>query len=199
MKLILASASQNRLSLLKSVGVNPDQIISPNIDETPLKRESSDKLALRLANQKAEAVAAILSEDALIIAADTIVGTKTKVFEKTSTDDEVRKSIEFFSGRRIYIKTAVAVIKIENGVITAKSTKLVIGKVKFKRLSIEEINHYVDSKIGLRVSGGLNIEGYGQVLIKEIFGSHSGIIGLPLYETMNMLKGLGHDPFKSKS
>lgn len=199
MKLILASASQNRLALLKSVGVNPDQIISPNIDETPLKRESSDKLAVRLATQKAEAVAAILSEDAIIIAADTIVGTKTKVFDKTSTNDEVRKSIEFFSGRRIYIKTAVVVLKVENGVIKAKSTKIVVSKVKFKRISAEEMDYYVDSKIGLGVSGGLNIEGYGQVLIKEILGSHSGIIGLPLYETMNMLKGLGYDPFKSKS
>lgn len=199
MNLILASSSPHRLALLKSINMIPDKIISPDIDETPLKKEKPDHLVVRLAETKALAVASKLSDDGLIIGADTIVGTKTKVFDKTISNEEVLNSIKFFSGKKIYIKTAVAVIKIEKGLITKKTYRLVISKIKYKRFSEEDIKLYIDSGIGIGVAGGVNIQGFGETLIQNITGSYSGIIGLPLYETINLLKGLGYDPFKSKS
>lgn len=199
MNLILASSSLQRLALLKNIGITPDKIISPDIDETPLKKEKSDHLVMRLAEAKAIAVANNIKEDAFIIAADTIVGTKGKVFDKTTNDAEVLKSIKFFSGKRVYIKTAVTVIKLENGIIAKKASRLVISKIKYKRFSEEDIKHYIDSGIGIGVAGGVEIQGFGETLIQNITGSYSGIIGLPLYETLNLLKGMGYDPFKSKS
>ena len=197
MRLILASSSKRRLNLLQSINIHPDQIISPDIDETPFKRESSDKLALRLAASKARAIAA--EGDAYIIAADTIVGTKTRIFNKAESFEDVEKYLKFFSGRRIYIKTAVAVIKIVNSEIEKIATSLVISKVKFKRISPTELNNYLNSGNGIGAAGGLSIQGIGETLISEMTGSYSGIVGLPLNQTVNLLNGLGYDCFKSKS
>lgn len=199
LKFILASSSPHRLKLLKSINIIPDLIISPDIDETRRVKEKTDKLVIRLAETKALAVAETYKETAYILAADTIVGTKAHIFDKAETKEDVIKYLEFFSGRRIYIKTAVSVIKLENGIVIKQATKLSVSKVKFKRITAEEIKLYLDSGYGIGTAGGLNIEDLGQVLIKNIEGSYSGIIGLPLYETINLLKGLGYDPFKSKS
>jgi len=196
--LVLASSSPHRLALLQTVGIKPDQIISPNINEERLKSEKPDKLVLRLAKEKAMAVAGNCTQDCYIIGADTIVGTNARIFEKAENDEEVRKHLQFFSGRRIYIKTAIAVVKIENGAVTKIATRLSTSKVKFKRISPEEIELYIKSACGIGVSGGLNIQGLGEILIQNIEGSYSGIIGLPLYETCNLLKGLGYDYFKSQ-
>lgn len=195
--LILASSSKNRLGLLQTIGISPDKIISPDINEDRLKKENLDHFVMRLAEEKAKAVASNYTENAYIIAADTIVGTKAKLFDKAKDDQEVIKYLNFYSGKRIYIKTAVSVLKLENGVITKKASRLSVNKIKFKRFDKEELNLYVKSGCGIGNAGGLQIEGYGQVLIKNIEGSYSGIIGLPLYETVKLLKGLGYDYFKS--
>lgn len=195
--LILASSSKNRLGLLQTIGISPDEIISPDINEDRLKKENLDHFVMRLAEEKAKAVASNYTKNAYIVAADTIVGTKAKLFDKAKDDQEVIKYLNFYSGKRIYIKTAVSVLKLENGVITKKASRLSVNKIKFKRFDKEELNLYVKSGCGIGNAGGLQIEGYGQVLIKNIEGSYSGIIGLPLYETVKLLKGLGYDYFKS--
>lgn len=197
MRLILASSSKNRLSLLQSINIIPDQIISPSIDETPLKRENPDKLALRLAVNKAKAVTVV--GDAYIIAADTIVGTKAHIFNKAENAQDVEKYLKFFSGKRIYIKTAVAVAKVINGEIEKIATKLVVSKVKFKRINPTELKNYLSSGNGNGAAGGFSIQGLGETLISEMTGSYSGIVGLPLNQTVNLLNGLGYDHLKSKS
>ena len=197
--LILASSSPNRLAILRGVDITPDQVIAPNINEERLPGEKSDKLVLRLAEAKARAVATAGSyeENAYILGADTIVGTQARVFEKAETDEDVKKYLQFFSGRRIYIKTAIAVVKIENGVISKVATKLSVSKVKFKRISPEEIELYIKKGCGLGAAGGFAIQGIGESLIQNINGSYSGIVGLPLYETVNLLIGLGYELFKN--
>lgn len=195
--LILASSSKNRLGLLQTIGITPDKIISPDINETRLPKEKLDHFVMRLAEEKGEAAASNCTNKAYIIAADTIVCTKAKLFDKAINYQDVIKYLSFYSGKRIYIKTAVSVLKVENGVILKKASRLSINKIKFKRIDKEELNLYIKSGCGIGNAGGLQIEGYGQVLIKNIEGSYSGIIGLPLYETVKLLKGLGYDYFKS--
>ncbi len=198
-RLILASSSKQRLALLHSVSIIPDQIISPEIDESPLRNEKSDRLASRLANAKATKVALCCGGDAFILSADTIVGTKARIFEKAENKETIKKYLEFFSGRKIYIKTAVSVIKVENSSITKTATKLVTSSIKLKRLSAAELAHYLETGNGLGSAGGLSIQGYGEALVQNITGSYSGTIGLPLLETINLLKGLGYDAIKGKS
>jgi septum formation protein len=197
--LILASSSPQRIKLLESIDIIPDHIIAPKIDETPLRREKPDRLALRLARVKATKVALEYKGNAFILAADTIIGTKARIFEKATSDNEVKQYLEFFSGRKIYIKTAVAAIKIIDGSIVKTATKLVTSSVKFKRINPIELKHYIATGKGLNSSGGFAIEGYGETLIQNITGSYSGIIGLPLAETCRLLEGLGYGRIKSKS
>ncbi len=194
-KLILASASPNRLQLLKDVNLTPDGIYFPDIDESRLRHETTDQLVLRLAQSKAKEVAKQINYNAFIIAADTIVGTKAKIFDKAHSNEEIEQYLKFFSGRRIYIKTALTVLKLENSEITKMSTKLSTNKVNFKRLTQEDINLYLESGCGVGNSGGVNIEGVGQIIIKNFTGSISGAIGLPLYETINLLKSMGYECF----
>ncbi len=198
-QLILASSSKRRLALLHSVSIIPDQIIAPEIDESPLRNEKSDRLVSRLAQGKATKVALSHKDNAFILSADTIVGTKARVFEKAEDNETIKKHLEFFSGRKIYIKTAVSVIKVENGSITKTATKLVTSVIKLKRLSKQELEYYIETGNGIGCAGGLCIQGYGEALVQNITGSYSGTIGLPLLETINLLKGLGYDVIKGKS
>lgn len=194
--LILASASPQRLSLLKSVGINPDQIISLDLDETPLKKEKPQEIALRLALKKAKAP----QMDGFIIGADTVVATKAKFFHKGENNQIIEEYLNFYSGRRIYIHTAVAVVKKENNLIVKSGKKLVSNTIKFKRFTKEEISYYLASNHGINTAGGINILGFGETLIQWMQGTYSAILGLPLYETTNLLTGMGyHDHIKGKS
>jgi septum formation protein len=197
-RLILASSSPRRLALLESIFIHPDQIISPDINEQRLLKEKPEKMAFRLAGAKAAAVK--LDDNAFIIAADTIMATKAKLFEKAETKEEVIKYLQFFSGRRIKVHTAVSVAKITAGRLEKIATKLVTSDIKFKRISEEELKNYVDNGNAIGSAGGFSIQGVGETLVQSISGSYSAIIGLPLLQTVNLLKGLGfHDYFKSQS
>ena len=187
-KLILASASSRRLALLQSINLDPDEIISTDIDESPLAKEKPEKLALRLALEKAYAA----KKDGFIIAADIIVATKSKIFHKGKDRETIEKYLHFYSGRRINIHTGVAVVRIENGVIVKQGQKLVSNTIKFKRFTPQEIQHYLDINHGIGAAGGVNIQGFGDSLLQWLNGSYSGILGLPLYETLNLLKGMGY-------
>ncbi len=196
-KLILASSSPRRLALLQSISIHPDKIVSPNIDESILAKEKSEKLATRLALEK---VNSIKIDNGFVLAADTIVATKAKVFDKANTREEVESFLQFFSGRRIAIHSAIAALQIENGEVIKLGQKLSTSIVKFKRFSHEEIEHYLDSNHGIGVAGGFAIQGLGETLVKWMSGSYSGIVGLPLYETANLLKGVGYNAYnKTKS
>lgn len=198
--LILASSSKIRLELLNTINIKPDLIISPDIDETRKKNEKPLRLAARLAETKALKIAADLKENSIILAADTVVCKNHQVFDKALNAEMVHEYLNKFSGRRIHVITAIAGLKIEKQQIIQKNIKVVDSYVKFKRLSENEINFYVESNLGIGTAGGLAIEGLGQILIKQIFGSHSGIMGLPLYETTNLLNSLGYNVFlQSKS
>lgn len=186
-KLILASSSPRRLDLLKSINYYPDEVISPDIDESPMPREKPEKMASRLALEKAKAI----NREGFILACDTIVATKAKFFDKATSREQVEEYINFYSGRRIYIHSAIAALKIENGIITKTGQKLVTSIVKFKRFSIDEIKYYLDSGNGVGAAGGFAVQGLGETLIQWMSGSFSGMVGLPLCETVSLLKGIG--------
>lgn len=190
--LILASESQARLSLLDSINIAPDQVLPANIDETALKHELPSDLASRLSLSKAKRIAENVT-DAIILAADTVSAIGRRVLEKAETDEHVKTYMELFSGRRHQVYSAVCVLKVENGVIVACRQRLVKSTLKFKRLEDSEINYYVESKQGIGKSGGCNIEGLAGAFIIYMQGSASGVMGLPLYETCNLLKSVGYN------
>jgi septum formation protein len=192
-KLILASSSPRRLNLLKSIFIYPDQIISPNINEQRLLKEKPEKMALRLAQAKAFSSLEMLNlnEDAFIITADTIMATKAKIFDKATTNEDVRKYLSFFSGRKIKVHTAVSVAKIKAGNLEKISAKLITSDIKFKRISEEELKNYIEHGSAIGSAGGFSIQGLGETLVQSISGSYSSIVGLPLLQTINLLKGLG--------
>jgi septum formation protein len=191
--LILASASPRRVDLLKQIGVTPDKIIPAAIDETPLKGELPRALAVRLAIEKAQAVAA-QNPGAFVLAADTTVACGRWILEKPADADEARAFLERLSGRRHHVYGGIALIA-PSGKLTSR---LVDTIVQFKRLSAREIENYLASGQWRGVAGGYAIQGQAGAFVKCIGGSYSNIVGLSLYDTMIMLDGAGffsgHNP-----
>lgn len=180
-RLVLASASPRRLALLAQIGVTPDQVISTDVDETPLKGETPRLLALRLARAKAEAAGV---DDALVLAADTVVGVGRRILPKAETEAEARECLALLSGRAHRVYTGVAV-KSAAGL----RDRLVETRVTFKRLSRDELEAYVASGEWKGKAGGYGVQGLAARYITNIIGSYSSIVGLPLYETANLLEG----------
>lgn len=182
MKLVLASASPRRLALLAQIGITPDAIIATDIDETPLKGETPRLLAARLARAKAQAAHAA---DAVVLGADTVVAVGRRVLPKAETEQEARECLALVSGRAHRVLTAVAVIA-PGG---ALRERLAEARVSFKRLSDAEIEAYVASGEWRGKAGGYAIQGLAARYITQIVGSYTAIVGLPLYETANLLEG----------
>jgi len=186
--LILASASPRRLSLLEQVGIEPSKIIPADIDETPLKQEKPNNLALRLAEEKAKAVAKI-SEDknAFILAADTVVACGRRILPKTEDEQSAKECLELLSGRKHTVYGGICIITHEEKVIsrTAKT------HVSFKRLSHTEHREYVEGHEWHGKAGGYAIQGHAACFVKSIQGSYSNVVGLSLYDTMQILNGNG--------
>ncbi|GAM99632.1 septum formation protein Maf [alpha proteobacterium U9-1i] len=180
-RLVLASASPRRLALLAQIGVSPDEVIAADIDETPLKGESPRLLALRLARGKAEAVAA---DDALVLAADTVVAVGRRILPKAETEAEARACLALLSGRTHRVYTGVAL----RSAVGVRS-RLVETRVTFKRLSRGELEAYIASAEWRGKAGGYAAQGLAARYITNIIGSYSAIVGLPLYETANLLEG----------
>ncbi len=183
--MILASASPRRINLLKQVGIIPDEIVPANIDETPLLREKTSSLAIRLAMQKAEAIAK-QRKDCLVIGADTIVRCGNRVLPKPENEEEARNFMVWLSGRRHTVFSAVAV---SYNCVT--KYKLIITKVKFKRLSSDEINNFIATKEWEGKSGGYALQGYAARFIEWVHGSDSAVVGLPLSATCKLLQSFG--------
>jgi len=185
-RLVLASASPRRMDLLRQVGLTPDAVEAAEIDETPLKTETPRQTALRLAVAKAAKVAA-LHPDAFVLAADTIVAVGTRILPKVETEAEGRKCLELLSGRAHKVMTAVAVAAPDGRAVK----RLVETRLHFKRLTPAEIEAYLQDGEGIGKAGGYAIQGKAGAFVMSIQGTYPAVVGLPLYETMNLLTGLG--------
>ena len=188
-KLILASASPRRVELLKQVGITPDDILPADIDETPLKGELPRDLAQRLALSKARAVATE-QKDAFILAADTVVGCGRQILDKSEDEDYARMCLTKLSGRRHHVYGGIAVITPEGKEIT----RLVDTIVQFKQLTKADIDTYMASGEWDGKAGGYAIQGLAASYIKFIRGSYSNVVGLSLYDTIQILNGNGFNP-----
>jgi septum formation protein len=186
-RLVLASASPRRLDLLRQIGLEPDAILAADVDESPAPKETPRQLALRLAADKAVRVAA-REPDAFVLAADTVVALGRRVLPKAETPDEVRACLALLSGRTHRVLTAVAVAAPGE----RRAVRLVESRVRFKRLSAREAVAYLAAGEGLGKAGGYAIQGRAGAFVSELQGSYSGVVGLPLYETANLLGGLGY-------
>jgi septum formation protein len=185
-RLILASASPRRLDLLARIGVVPDAVRPADIDETPAKAERPADYAARMADEKAAVVAAI-EPDALILAADTVVAAGRRILPKTETEAEARAALGLLSGRRHRVFSAVTVIC---GGQTRRRLSTTI--VAFKRIHPDELDAYLASEEWRGKAGGYAIQGRAEALVRMISGSHSGVVGLPLFETRALLRGAGY-------
>jgi septum formation protein len=184
--LILASSSPRRRDLLVRLGVAPARIASPDIDETPRKGEVPRVYALRMAEEKAVAVQRDAGE--IVVAGDTTVAVGRRILPQAADADMQRGFLNLLSGRRHHVLSAVAVIDGQGRM----RSRICDSIVRFKRLSAEEIESYIDSGEGLGKAGGYAIQGKAEALIDWMAGSHSGVIGLPLYETRALLRASGY-------
>jgi septum formation protein len=183
-RLILASASPRRLALLAQIGVVPDAVIATDIDETPRKGELPRPLARRLAHAKADAAAA---PDAHVLAADTVVACGRRVLPKAGTEAEAAACLDLLSGRRHHVLTAV-VLRAPDG---RRTERLCDSIVTFARLTAEQKRAYLASGEWRGKAGGYAIQGRAAALIRFLAGSHSNVVGLPLFETAQLLRGAG--------
>lgn len=185
-KLVLASSSPRRRDLLARLGVVPDRVASPDIDETPRKGETPRVYALRMAEEKAVAVSRDVDE--IVIAGDTTVAVGRRILQQAVDGEMQRGFLQLLSGRRHHVLSAVAVIDVEGRM----RSRICDSIVRFKRLGSDEIQSYVDSGEGLGKAGGYAIQGRAEALIDWMAGSHSGVVGLPLYETRALLRASGY-------
>ena len=166
----------------------PDAILSPAIDETPLKAEQPRLHALRLSAAKARAAAARWDGgDAFILSADTVVGCGRRILPKAETPEQVRACLRLLSGRRHQVITAVSLLTPAGRVIT----RAALTRVSFRRLEDAEIESYVAGGEGLGKAGGYAIQGRAEVFVKDIAGAWSTVVGLPLSLTVGLLNGQG--------
>jgi septum formation protein len=184
-RLVLASSSARRLDLLARIGVVPDRIASPDIDESPLKGETPRAYALRLAEAKARAVER--ADDEIVIAGDTAIAVGRRILPPAETDELQRSLLALLSGRRHHCLSAICVI---DGKGQAR-TRLADTIVAFKPLTPAEIDAYVACGEGLGKAGGYAIQGRAESWVRFLNGSHSGVIGLPLFETRALLLTAG--------
>jgi len=182
--LVLASASPRRLALLAQIGVVPSRVAAPDIDESPLKAENPRLCAQRLAHAKAAAVHAPVS---LLLAADTVVAAGRRILPKAETAAEAHACLTLLSGRRHRVVTAV-VLSAPDGRVTGRTVESV---VTFARLSDAQIAAYLAGDEWRGKAGGYAIQGKAASFIRFLSGSYSNVVGLPLYETAQLLRGAG--------
>ncbi len=182
--LILASASPRRRELLARIGVAPDAVLPADIDETPRATELPRAYAVRMAREKALAAA---SDTAHVLAGDTVVAVGRRILPKAEDEATARRCLNLLSGRRHRVLSAVALLS-PDGTLRERVSETV---VVFKRLSDAEIADYLASGDWQGKAGGYAIQGSAEGLIRRIDGSHSGVVGLPLYETRALLRAAG--------
>jgi septum formation protein len=183
MKLVLASASPRRVDLLARIGVTPDAVVPADVDESVPKGELPREHALRLAREKAEAVAA-KEPEALVLGADTVVAVGRRILPKVEDEATLRACMRLLSGRRHRVLTGIA-LAIPGGELRQRLGETMIA---MKRLSEEEIDYYASHGEWRGKAGGYALQGYGEVYVRHIAGSYSNVVGLPLAETRVLLK-----------
>lgn len=181
--LILASASPRRRELLARLGIVPAAVSPAHIDETPRKGELPRDYVLRMAREKALAVSA----DGHVLAGDTVVALGRRILPKAEDEATARHCLELLSGRRHRVLSAIA-LKSPDGSLHDRLSETV---VRFKRLTPGEIAAYLQGGEWHGKAGGYAIQGAAEGLIAWIGGSHSGVVGLPLFETRALLKAGG--------
>src|SRR3954447_15219627 len=187
MRLILASASPRRLDLLARIGVRPDEVVPADIDESVPKAELPRQHALRLAREKAQAIA-LKHPEALVLAADTVVAVGRRILPKVEDEATLRACMKLLSGRRHRVLTGVALAVPGQGV----RERLCETMIAMKRLSDEEIDYYASYGEWRGKAGGYALQGYGEVYVRHIAGRYSNVVVLPLAETRVLLKSAGY-------
>jgi len=186
-RLVLASASPRRLELLRQIGIVPDLVDPAEIDETPLRNELPPAYALRLAREKVERVAA-RHPGAYVLGADTVVACGRRILPKPADEAAARRCLELLSGRRHRVHSGVALV-VPGG---ETALRRVDSQVALKRLSAEEIAGYLAGGEWREKAGGYAIQGRAAALVRFISGSYSNVVGLPLFETAQLLAGRGY-------
>jgi septum formation protein len=192
-KFVLASGSPRRLGLINQAGIEPDALRPADIDETPMKGELPRACANRLARLKAEAALSLVSVDeelkgAYILAADTVVAVGRRILPKAELLDEASQCLRLLSGRNHRVYTGVCLV-------TPKESfrqRLVETRVRFRRLSEQDMEAYLASGEWRGKAGGYAAQGIAGAFIVKVVGSYSNVVGLPLYETVSMLTGEGY-------
>ncbi len=184
--MILASASPRRLELLARIGVVPDAVVPADIDETPLKSELPLPYAKRMALEKASLVAS-LYPGKIVLGADTVVALGRRILPKADTLDQARECLQLLSGRRHRVHSAVTLFDQHNMAKHRVSTTI----LTFKRLGKAEINAYLASGEWDGKAGGYAVQGYAEAFVRQLSGQHSGVMGLPLFETRSLLVSAG--------
>ncbi len=182
--LILASASPRRRELIARLGLEPSAIAAADIDETPLKVEVPRVYAARMAREKA---AAVPGGDSFVLAGDTVVALGRRILPKAEDEATARQCLKLLSGRRHRVLSAIA-LKAPDGTLRERLSETI---VRFKVLSAAEIDAYIAGGEWHGKAGGYAIQGSAEGLIAWISGSHSGVMGLPLFETRSLLKAAG--------
>ncbi|MGR3565040.1 MAG: Maf family protein [Heliomarina sp.] len=192
MAFILGSGSPRRLDLLAQLGITPDAVRPPDIDETPLKAEKPCTYCARISSQKAKAISA--EPDDIVLCADTTVALGRRILGKPENRSEAESFLRTLSGRRHQVITSVTLRK--NDRFWQKN---VTSQVKMKRLSDPELTRYLDSNDWQGKAGGYGIQGPAGAFIPWISGSFTGIVGLPLSETANLLQAAGYPLYGESS
>ncbi|MDP3781626.1 MAG: Maf family protein [Sphingopyxis sp.] len=183
--LVLASTSPRRRELLARIGVIPARISSPDIDETPLKAELPRDYVARLARGKALAVERAVDE--VVLAGDTTVAIGRRILEKPADETDLRRMLGLLSGRRHHVYSGLCVV----GTDGKPRVRVADTAVAFKVLSAAEIDWYVASGEGMGKAGGYAIQGRAECFVRFLSGSHSNVVGLPLFETRTLLTSVG--------
>jgi septum formation protein len=192
-KFVLASGSPRRLALLGQIGIEPDRLLPADVDESPLRAEHPRSLARRLCRLKAEKIADELRNDtdfsnAYIMAADTVVAVGRRILPKAEILDDATACLRLLSGRSHRVYTGLCLIT-PNG---KQRQDLIETRVRFKRLSREELESYLASGEWRGKAGGYAIQGLAGGFVVKLVGSYSNVVGLPLYETASLLHGEGY-------
>jgi septum formation protein len=183
--LVLASTSPRRRELLARIGLVPARIAAPEINETPLKGELPRDYVARLARGKALAVER--APDEVVLAGDTTVAVGRRILEKPADEADLRRMLALLSGRRHHVWSGVCVV----GTDDRPRVRVVDTIVAFKALSAAEIDRYVECGEGMGKAGGYAIQGRAETFVRFLSGSHSNVVGLPLFETRALLTSAG--------
>ena len=186
MRLVLASTSPRRRDLLARIGVTPDSIAAPDIDEAPLKGELPRAYVQRIALGKAQAVPR--ADDEVVLAGDTTIAAGRRILGKPEDEFDLRRMLGLLSGRRHHCLSAVCLIDTGGKARMRLSDTI----VTFKRLTEVEIDAYVASGEGMGKAGGYAIQGRAEAFVRYLAGSHSGVVGLPVFETRALLQSVGY-------